>query len=71
MDWNLLSTATPAINAWLNPLDRLMVSVRHLILVLTHRTSSVMACIMTNALDVPGIQLPDKVSTCSYFLFNC
>ncbi|XP_021348394.1 uncharacterized protein KIAA1109-like [Mizuhopecten yessoensis] len=60
MDWNLLSSATPAINAWLNPLDRLMVSVRCLILALTHRQSSVMACIMTDALEVPGIQLPHK-----------
>ncbi|XP_062586140.1 bridge-like lipid transfer protein family member 1 isoform X2 [Saccostrea cucullata] len=60
LDWNLLSTATTAINAWLNPADRLMTEIRSMILTLTHRTSSVVACIMTNALEVEGIKLPKK-----------
>lgn len=62
LDWNLLSTATPAINAWLSPFDRLMISIRTLVLTLTHRTSTVMACVMTDALEVPGIQLPYRVN---------
>ena len=30
LDWNLLSTMTPAINAWMNPSDRLIVAVKQL-----------------------------------------
>lgn len=61
LDWNLLSTVTPAMNAWMNPFDRLMKAIRHVNLALAHRTSSVMACVMTEALELPGIQLPYKV----------
>lgn len=61
LDWNLLSTATTAINAWLNPADRLMCEIRCMLLTLTRRTSSAIACIMTNALEVEGIKLPNKV----------
>jgi hypothetical protein len=61
LDWNLLSTATTAINAWLNPADRLMTEIRSMMMTLTHRTSSVIACIMTNALEVEGIKLAKKV----------
>lgn len=61
LDWNLLSTATTAINAWLNPTDRLMCEIRCMMLTLTRRTSAVIACIMTNALEVEGIKLPNKV----------
>lgn len=61
LDWNLLSTATTAINAWLNPADRLMCEIRCMMLTLTRRTSAVIACIMTNALEVEGIKLPNKV----------
>ncbi|XP_065930909.1 bridge-like lipid transfer protein family member 1 isoform X3 [Magallana gigas] len=60
LDWNLLSTATTAINAWLNPADRLMCEIRCMMLTLTRRTSAVIACIMTNALEVEGIKLPNK-----------
>ena len=64
-DWNLLSTATPAINAWLSPLDRLMTAARTLAQELTHRNNSVMACIMTEALDHQRIHMPYKV--CNHF----
>ncbi|XP_071088521.1 bridge-like lipid transfer protein family member 1 [Haliotis cracherodii] len=60
LDWNLLSTATPAINAWLNPCDRAMLSVKHLVSELTKRNSSVMACIMTQALEEQGIHVCNK-----------
>ncbi|XP_076117611.1 bridge-like lipid transfer protein family member 1 isoform X3 [Mytilus galloprovincialis] len=59
-DWNLLSTGTPAINAWMNPLDRLICSVKHMMLTLTHRTSSVMACIMTDGLEESSVHFPSK-----------
>ncbi|KAK3100226.1 hypothetical protein FSP39_016558 [Pinctada imbricata] len=62
LDWNLLSTATTAINGWLNPLDRMVTEIQRMVQTLTHRTNSVMACVMTNALEVPGIQLPYKYS---------
>ena len=61
LDWNLLSTATPAINAWMNPSDRLMTSVRQLVRILSMRTCSVIACMMTEALDVQGIHVSYKV----------
>ncbi|XP_053399583.1 bridge-like lipid transfer protein family member 1 isoform X2 [Mercenaria mercenaria] len=59
-DWNLLSTATPAINAWLSPFDRLMTAARTLAQELTHRTNSVMACIMTEGLEYQSIHMPYK-----------
>ena len=61
-DWNLLSTATPAINAWMSPFDRLMTAVRSLVQELTHRTNSVMACMMTEGLEVQSIHMPLKVT---------
>lgn len=60
LDWNLLSTATPAINSWLNPSDRLIVAIKQLRDALTHRNCSVMACIMTGALEVQNIHMPYK-----------
>ncbi|XP_052791422.1 bridge-like lipid transfer protein family member 1 isoform X3 [Mya arenaria] len=59
-DWNLLSTATPAINAWLSPLDRLMTAARSLAQELTHRNNTVMACIMTDGLEKQSIHMPYK-----------
>ncbi|KAL3880212.1 hypothetical protein ACJMK2_032469 [Sinanodonta woodiana] len=58
LDWNLLSTATPTMNAWMTPFDRLMGSIRNLVRELTHRTNSVMACVMTEGLEVQGIHMP-------------
>ncbi|KAL5011394.1 hypothetical protein ScPMuIL_009945, partial [Solemya velum] len=60
LDWNLLSTVTPAINAWLSPLDRLMMSLNGVVRALTHRTCTVMACIMTDGLEIQGIHMPYK-----------
>ncbi|XP_036364401.1 transmembrane protein KIAA1109 homolog isoform X4 [Octopus sinensis] len=60
LDWNLLSTATPAINSWLNPTDHLIVAIKQLRDALTHRNCSVMACIMTEALEVQSIHMPYK-----------
>ncbi len=62
LDWNLLSTATPAINAWMNPGHRAMVAGQMLLSTYKHRINIVMACIMTEALDVQNIHMPVKVS---------
>lgn len=62
-DWNLLSTATPAINAWLSPFDRLMTAARTLAQELTHRTNSVLACVMTEALEHQNLHMPYKVGS--------
>ena len=60
-DWNLLSTATPAINAWMQPGHRLMVAVRMLMSQLKFRVNSILACIMTEALDKEKIHMPARV----------
>lgn len=49
---NLLSTATPAIGAWLVPIDQLKSSLRKLDMEGTLRICAVMGCIMTEALEV-------------------
>lgn len=49
---NLLSTATPAIGAWLVPIDQLKSSLRKLENEGTLRVCAVMGCVMTEALEV-------------------
>jgi len=49
---NLLSTATPAIGAWLVPIDQLKSSIRKWDMEGTLRVCAVMGCIMTEALEV-------------------
>ncbi|XP_055893241.1 bridge-like lipid transfer protein family member 1 isoform X2 [Biomphalaria glabrata] len=60
LDWNLLSTATPAIDAWLNPCDRLMTSVKNLIREYSKRLCCVMACMMIEGLECQGIHVAYK-----------
>jgi len=66
-DWNLLSTATPAINAWMNPCHRAVQASDILYGQLSKRVCTVMACIMTEALDHQRLHMPYKVS----FLWYC
>lgn len=52
---NLLSTATPAtpaVGAWLVPIDQLKSSLQKLEMEATLRVCAVMGCIMTEALEV-------------------
>ncbi len=49
---NLLSTATPAVGAWLVPIDQLKSSLQKLDMEATLRVCAVMGCIMTEALEV-------------------
>ncbi|GFS00731.1 hypothetical protein ElyMa_001078900 [Elysia marginata] len=60
LDWNLLSTATPAIDAWLNPSDRLMTAVRSLVREYSRRLCCVVACMMIEGLESQGIHVAYK-----------
>ncbi|XP_041436679.1 KIAA1109 L homeolog isoform X7 [Xenopus laevis] len=55
---NLLSTATPAVGAWLVPIDQLKSSLNKLETEGTLRICAVMGCIMTEALENKSIHFP-------------
>ncbi|XP_073775869.1 bridge-like lipid transfer protein family member 1 isoform X47 [Danio rerio] len=55
---NLLSTATPAVGAWLVPIDQLKSSLEKLDMEATLRVCAVMGCIMTEALEKKSIHIP-------------
>ncbi|KAJ8281426.1 hypothetical protein GJAV_G00067550 [Gymnothorax javanicus] len=55
---NLLSTATPAIGAWLVPIDQLKSSLHKLDTEGTLRICAVLGCIMTEALEKKSIHIP-------------
>ncbi|GBP70037.1 Uncharacterized protein KIAA1109 [Eumeta japonica] len=52
LDWNLLSTASPAINAWMNPCNRLGMRVVTLYRAYYRRVTATAASLMAAALDV-------------------
>lgn len=60
LDWHLISTATPAINAWLNSGDRILLRGKKCNLYYERRIASVLACLMSSALEIPGIHIPPK-----------
>ncbi|XP_012270662.1 uncharacterized protein KIAA1109 isoform X2 [Orussus abietinus] len=60
LDWNLLSTASPAINAWLNPSNRFAIKIVHMFRCMYRRSTAIVACLMAEALDVQGIHMPVK-----------
>ncbi|XP_042881836.1 transmembrane protein KIAA1109 homolog isoform X7 [Penaeus japonicus] len=60
LDWNLLSTASPSINAWMNPSDRLTVAVIQFLHASEIRRLGVMASLMAEALDVQSLHVPVK-----------
>ncbi|CAG4981925.1 unnamed protein product [Parnassius apollo] len=51
LDWNLLSTASPAINAWMNPCNRLGIRVVALYRARARRLAATAASLMAAALD--------------------
>ncbi|XP_018416620.1 PREDICTED: uncharacterized protein KIAA1109 homolog, partial [Nanorana parkeri] len=55
---NLLSTATPAVSAWLVPIDQLKSSLNKLDTEGTLRVCAVMGCIMTEALENKSVHFP-------------
>ena len=60
LDWHLISTATPAINAWLNSGDRMLLASKKCSMYYERRVVSVLACLMSSALEVSGIHIPPK-----------
>ncbi|KAG8228088.1 hypothetical protein J437_LFUL000087, partial [Ladona fulva] len=54
------STASPAINAWLNPSNRFAIRTVHMLRTKYRRSTGVVACLMAEALDVQGINMPPK-----------
>lgn len=61
LDWNLLSTVSPAINAWMNPSNRLAIRVVHMVRTMYRRSTAAVACLMAEAMDVQGIHQITKV----------
>jgi hypothetical protein len=61
LDWNFLSTASPAISAWQGPLDRFILVLSETILAWQLRRNSVMACLMTGAINPIYLRIPAKV----------
>ncbi|XP_039287951.1 LOW QUALITY PROTEIN: transmembrane protein KIAA1109 [Nilaparvata lugens] len=60
LDWNLLSTASPAINAWMNPSNRFAIRVVHMLRCRYRRCTAIVTCLMAEALDVQSIHMPSK-----------
>lgn len=63
MDWNLLSTASPAITAWMNPSNRFAIKLVAMMKAMHLRRTAVAACLMADGLEVQGIQKHAKVNT--------
>lgn len=61
LDWNLLSTASPAITAWMNPSNRLAMKIVSLMKALHTRQTAVAACLMAEAMDNEKIQRNPKI----------
>lgn len=66
LDWNLLSTASPAINAWMNPSNRLAIRVVHMVRTMYKRSTATIACLMAEAME--GQQIHTLPNVC--FLKN-
>ncbi len=62
LDWNLLSTASPAINAWMNPSNRFAIRIVHMLRCSYRRSTAVITCLMAEALDIQSLHIPIKVS---------
>lgn len=66
LDWNLLSTASPAITAWMNPSNRFAIKLVAMMKAFHLRRTAIAACLMADGLEVQGIQKHPKV--CAIFL---
>lgn len=65
LDWNLLSTASPAITAWMNPSNRLAIKIVALLKALHSRQTAVAACLMADALENEKVQRNPKIKKVS------
>ncbi|XP_053959945.1 bridge-like lipid transfer protein family member 1 isoform X3 [Anastrepha ludens] len=66
LDWNLLSTASPAITAWMNPSNRLAIKIVSLMRALHTRQTAIAACLMADALDNDKIKRSPKIKKSRY-----
>lgn len=60
LDWNLLSTMSPAINAWMNPSNRLAIRIVHLVRTMYRRSTATVACLMADSLDIQRVHMLTK-----------
>lgn len=60
LDWNLLSTASPAITAWMNPSNRFAIKLVAMFRAMHHRRTAVTTCLMADALEVQGVHRNPK-----------
>lgn len=60
LDWNLLSTASPAISAWMNPSNRFAIRLVYMFRSMYRRSTATIACLMAEALDVQAIHVPTR-----------
>lgn len=70
LDWNLLSTASPAITAWMNPSNRFAIKVVAMMKAFHLRRTAIAACLMADGLEVQGIQKHPKVNHTQTFILN-
>lgn len=66
LDWNLLSTASPSITAWMNPSNRLAIKVVAMMRSMYLRRTAVVTALMADSLDDQNLHRPAKVVN-SYF----
>uniref|UniRef100_A0A8D8V2G3 Uncharacterized protein KIAA1109 n=1 Tax=Cacopsylla melanoneura TaxID=428564 RepID=A0A8D8V2G3_9HEMI len=74
LDWNLLSTASPGITAWMNPSNRCVIRAVHALRCRYRRSTAVVTCLMSQALDESSVHMPDKVCRarrCMNLVFIC
>ncbi|KAL1451393.1 hypothetical protein WDU94_005774 [Cyamophila willieti] len=60
LDWNLLSTASPGITAWMNPSNRCVIRAVHALRCRYRRSTAVVTCLMSQALDESSVHMPVK-----------
>lgn len=68
LDWNLLSTASPAITAWMNPSNRFAIKIVAMMKAFHLRRTAIAACLMADGLEVQGIQKHPKVNLITQIL---
>jgi hypothetical protein len=60
LDWNLLSTASPGIDAWMNPANRFAIGAVCMLKTMYRRSTGIVASLMAEALDIQSIHMPIK-----------
>ncbi|XP_074602504.1 transmembrane protein KIAA1109 homolog tweek isoform X2 [Brevipalpus obovatus] len=60
LDWHLLSTATPSINAWMSVGDRFIVAFKEITSLYEQRVASTVSYLMISALEIDGIHIPPQ-----------